>query len=87
MFTERSPRWVDLSTNEFKSAPPVYDREKIETFSESKSIIGIIRARLLDEERPIAIAPANGFPRRITDQNPHFQKNPCTEVIGLSQNV
>ena len=61
VFTERSPRWVDLSTNEFKSAPPVYDREKIETFSESKSIIGIIRARLLDEERPIAIAPGEWF--------------------------
>lgn len=61
VFTERSPRWVDLSTNEFRSAPPIYDREKIETFSESKSIIGIIRARLLDEERPIAIAPGEWF--------------------------
>ena len=61
VFAERSPRWVDLSTNEFKSSPPVYDRGKIETFSESKYIIGIIRARLLDEERPIAIAPGEWF--------------------------
>ena len=58
---ERSPRWIDLSTNEFTSSPPVYDKGKIETFSESKSIIGIIRARLLDEERPIAIAPGKWF--------------------------
>ena len=72
MSTERSPRWVDLllmNSNRHHR----YDREKSRTFSESKSIIGIIvGARLLDEERPIAdIAPGEWFSKcQNTDQTP-----------------
>lgn len=72
---ERSPRWIDLSKNEYRKSPPAYDKEKIETFSESESIIGIVRAKLLDEERPIAIAPGKWFPGPI-----HRPKPPLPEA-------
>ena len=72
---ERSPRWIDLSKNEHRKSPPAYDKEKIETFSESESIIGIVRAKLLDEERPIAIAPGKWFPGPI-----HRPKPPLPEA-------
>tara|TARA_B110000014_G_scaffold253607_1_gene233212 strand:+ start:47 stop:2227 length:2181 start_codon:yes stop_codon:yes gene_type:complete len=58
---ERSPRWIDISTHEYDLQPPISDKEKIDAFSESKSIIGVVRAKLLDEERPIAIAPGKWF--------------------------
>ena len=72
---ERSPRWIDLSSNEYRASPPVYDKEKIETFTESESVIGIVRAKLLDEERPIAIAPGKWFSGPI-----HRPKPPLPEA-------
>ncbi len=58
---EKTPRWIDLLTNEYRTSPPVHDKGKIETFTESESIIGIVRAKLLDEEQPIAVAPGKWF--------------------------
>ncbi len=72
---ERTPRWIDLSTNEYRISPPVYDKGKIETFSESESIVGIVRAKLLDEERPIAVAPGKWFSGPI-----HRPKPPLPEA-------
>jgi hypothetical protein len=64
-----------LATNEYRAAPPVSDKEKIETFSESESVIGIIRAKLLEEGRPIAIAPGKWFSGPI-----HRPKPPLPEA-------
>ena len=72
---ERSPRWIDLLSNEYRASPPAYDKEKIETFTESESGIGIVRAKLLDEERPIAIAPGKWFSGPI-----HRPKPPLPEA-------
>ena len=72
---ERTPRWIDLATNEYRISPPIYDKEKIETFSESESIVGIVRAKLLDEERPIAVAPGKWFSGPI-----HRPKPPLPEA-------
>ena len=59
---ERGPRWFDLSSMESRSSPLPMDRGRIDTFSEGRSVIGIVRARLLDEQRPIAVAPGRWFP-------------------------
>ena len=58
---ERGPRWLDISSMESRSTPLPMDRGRIDTFSEGRSVIGIVRARLLDEDRPIAIAPGRWF--------------------------
>ena len=59
---ERNPRWFDLSSMEPKSSPPPpSDPEDIATYSGQRTVIGIIRARLLNAERPIAIAPGQWF--------------------------
>ena len=59
---ERNPRWFDLSSMEPKpSPPPPSDPENIDAYSGERTVVGIIRARLLDAERPIAIAPGQWF--------------------------
>ena len=59
---ERDPRWFDLSSMEPKpSPPPPSDPENIAAYSGQRTVVGIIRARLLDAERPIAIAPGQWF--------------------------
>ena len=59
---ERDPRWFDLSSMEPKpSPPPPSDPENIDAYSGERTVVGIIRARLLDAERPIAIAPGQWF--------------------------
>ena len=68
LLKERTPRWT-TTTNEYRISPPVFDKGKIETF-ESESIIGIVRAKLLDEERPIAVAPGKWFSGPIRRPKP-----------------
>ncbi len=59
---ERNPRWFDLSSMEVKPAPPPSsDPESIAAYAGERTVIGIIRARLLDSERPVAIAPGQWF--------------------------
>jgi len=59
---ERDPRWFDLSSMEPKPSPqPPSDPENIAAYSGQRTVVGIIRARLLDSERPIAIAPGQWF--------------------------
>ncbi len=59
---ERDPRWFDLSSMEPKaSPPPLSNPENIAAYSGQRTVVGIIRARLLDAERPIAIAPGQWF--------------------------
>jgi len=59
---ERDPRWFDLSSMEPKPSPQLpSDPENIAAYSGQRTVVGIIRARLLDSERPIAIAPGQWF--------------------------
>ena len=58
VFRERNPRWFNLSSMEPASTvPEPTDPENIGAYSTQQNILGIIRASLLDYERPIAIAP------------------------------
>tara|TARA_B100000029_G_scaffold126054_1_gene119692 strand:- start:4492 stop:7101 length:2610 start_codon:yes stop_codon:yes gene_type:complete len=62
VFRERDPRWFDLITMETASQiPKPIDPENIDAYSKQTNTLGIIRARLLDSERPIAIAPGQWF--------------------------
>ena len=62
VFRERDPRWFDLSTMEPAiNIPEPNNPENIDTYSSQSNILGLIRARLLDYERPIAIAPGQWF--------------------------
>ena len=62
VFREREPRWFDLSSMEpASSIPEPTDPENIDTYSGQRIVLGIIRARLLDPERPIAIATGFWF--------------------------
>ena len=62
VFRERDPRWFDLSTMEPASQiPEATDPENIDAYSIQSNVLGIIRASLLDPERPIAIAPGQWF--------------------------
>ena len=72
---ERGPRWLDLSSMESRSSPLPMDRSRIDTFSEGRSVIGIVRARLLDEGRPIAVAPGRWFSGPIHRPVPPLPEN------------
>ncbi len=62
VFRERDPRWFDLKSMEPTSIiPEPADPENIDAYSGQRNILGIIRARLLGPERPIAIAPGYWF--------------------------
>jgi len=62
VFRERDPRWFNLKSMEPASTiPEPADPENIDAYSGQRNILGIIRARLLDPERPIAIAPGYWF--------------------------
>ena len=73
--SERGPRWIDLSSMESRSSPLPMDRSRIDTFSEGRSVIGIVRARLLDEVRPIAVAPGRWFSGPIHRPVPPLPEN------------
>ena len=56
------------------AAPPPSlsnDPEKIETYSSQSSVIGIIRASLLDEKNPIAMTIGTWFDLPKVRQNHH----------------
>jgi len=72
---ERGPRWFDLSSMESRSSPSPMDRGRIDTFSQGRSVIGIVRARLLDEERPIAVAHGRWFSGPVHRPVPPLPEN------------
>ena len=62
VFRERDPRWFDLSSMEPASnIPEPNNPENIGAYSRQRNVLGIIRARLLNPERPIAIATGYWF--------------------------
>ena len=76
IFKERNPRWFDLKSMTVSSAPPLStDPEKIETYSGDKSVIGIIRANLIDERNPIAMTFGTWFDLPKVRQPPPLDEN------------
>ena len=59
---ERSPRWFDLRTLEMLPEPPSsHDPESISAYAGENHTLGIVRARLVDADRPVALAPGIWF--------------------------
>ena len=87
---ERAPRWFDVSTMESRNSPIPLDRGRIDTFSKGRSVIGIVRARLLDEGRPIAIAPGKWFAGPLHRPAPPLPENTLHRgpwVLGTCHNM
>ena len=76
IFKERNPRWFDLQSMTPTSPPSLSnDPEKIETYSSQRSIIGIIRASLIDVKNPIAMTIGTWFDLPKVRQNPPLNEN------------
>ena len=55
---ERAPRWFDLRNMEMlPNPPPTNNPETISSYSAENYTLGIVRARLVDSDRPVAMAP------------------------------
>ena len=71
VFLEKTPRWFDLDKLEIISESPRHiNPEKIETYMEKKSIIGVIRAKLLNPNFQINLSPGSWF------SLPEYRPNP-----------
>lgn len=76
IFKEKNPRWFDLQSMTMAPSPPLSsDPEKIETYSDDTSIIGIIRANLIDINNPIAMTFGTWFDLPKTRQTPPLNEN------------
>ena len=54
---ERSPRWFNLKSLEMlPNSPSTYDPETISSYVGDNHTLGIVRARLVDPDKPIALA-------------------------------
>ena len=59
---ERSPRWFNLNNMEMLPNPPSsHDPETISSYVGENHTLGIVRARLVDSDRPVALAPGLWF--------------------------
>ena len=59
---ERSPRWFDLTNMEMLVEPPSrHNPETISSYVGENHTLGIVRARLVDPDRPVALAPGIWF--------------------------
>ena len=59
---ERSPRWFDLTNMEMLLEPPSsHNPETISSYVGENHTLGIVRARLVDPDRPVALAPGIWF--------------------------
>ena len=59
---ERSPRWFNLTNLEMLLEPPSSPNpETISSYVGENHILGIVRARLVDPDRPVALAPGIWF--------------------------
>ena len=67
---ERSPRWFDLTNLEMLPEPPSsHNPETISSYVGENHTLGIVRARLVDPDRPVSLAPGIWFesPNRRPD--------------------
>ena len=59
---ERSPRWFDLTNLEMLPEPPSsHNPETISSYAGENQTLGIVRARLVDPDKPVALAPGIWF--------------------------
>ena len=59
---ERAPRWFNLNNMEMLPNPPSsHDPETISSYVGENHTLGIVRARLVDSDRPVALAPGIWF--------------------------
>jgi len=59
---ERGPRWFNLNNMEMLPNPPSsHDPETISSYVGENHTLGIVRARLVDSDRPVALAPGIWF--------------------------
>ncbi len=62
VLSERSPRWFDIANMEVLDAPPqLADPESIEAYVDKRSVVGVIRARLLEHEKITTVSPGVWF--------------------------
>ena len=66
---ERSPRWFNLNNMEMLPNPPSsHDPETISSYVGENHTLGIVRARLVDSDRPVALAQDSGLNLHHVDQ-------------------
>ena len=68
---ERSPRWFNLTNLEMLLEPPSSPNpETISSYVGENHILGIVRARLVDPDRPVALAPGIWFESPLRRPDP-----------------
>ena len=76
VFKEKDPRWFDLQSMKSSHAPPIYiDPGKIDTYSDQSSVIGIIRANLIDEKSQLAMTLGTWYDMPKSRQKPPLNEN------------
>ena len=76
IFKEKDPRWFDLQSMKVTQAPPIsIDPGKIDTYSDQSSVIGIIRANLINEMSQLAMTFGTWYDLPKSRQNPPLNEN------------
>lgn len=87
---ERSPRWFDLTNMEMLLEPPsTHNPETISSYVGENHTLGIVRARLVDPDRPVALAPGIWFgspSRRPDPPLPEVSHHRGAWVLGNCHN-
>mgnify|MGYP001403805712 FL=1 len=87
---ERGPRWFNLNNMEMLPNPPSsHDPETISSYVGENHTLGIVRARLVDSDRPVALAPGIWFEypsRRPDPPLPEASHHRGTWILGNCHN-
>ena len=76
VFKEKDPRWFDLQTMETAQAPPTStDLGKIDTYTGQSSVIGVIRANLINENMQLAMTFGVWYDLPKSRQPPPLNEN------------
>jgi DNA-binding transcriptional ArsR family regulator len=76
VFKEKDPRWFDLQSMKVIQTPPIsVDPGKIDTYSTQSSVIGIIRATLINEMSQLAMTLGTWYDMPKTRQKPPLNEN------------
>jgi len=76
IFKEKDPRWFDLKSMKLTQAPPIsIDPGKIDTYSPQSSVIGIIRANLVNEMSQLAMTFGTWYDMPKSRQKPPLNEN------------
>ena len=76
LFKEKDPRWFDLQSMKVIQTPPIsVDPGKIDTYSTQSSVIGIIRATLINEMSQLAMTLGTWYDMPKSRQKPPLNEN------------